>query len=73
MHLSCFLNAIEVGGEEGFEVRVCLSSFLDEGELVADTEAILEEKRAANALKSALAHDTNAVTEDISLIHIVSG
>jgi hypothetical protein len=56
--------------EEATEV-LCLRLRDHEGDLVADTEAVLEEEGAADALKGALAHNADAVTEDISLIHVM--
>ena len=73
MNLRCSLHATEVGGDEGFEVRMYLSSLLDESDSVANAEAVLEEQGAADALKGTLAHDSDTVTEDIGLVHIVRG
>lgn len=72
MHLVSLLDATEIGLEELLEAWVRLSSLLDEGDLVANTEAVLEEERAAKALKSTLAHDSNTVTKHIGFVHIVS-
>ena len=71
MHFVSFLDTIKIGLEELLEARVGSSSLLDEGDLVADTEAILEEKRAAEALKSTLAHDSNTITEHVGLVHVM--
>ena len=50
MYLRLPLHATEVGGDKGFEVRMHLSSLLDESYLIANAEAVLEEERAANTL-----------------------
>ena len=72
MHLVRFLDAIEVGLEELLKAWVRSPSLLDEGDLVANTEAILEEERAAQALKGTLAHNSNTVSEHVGFVHIVS-
>ena len=72
VHLAGLLNALEVRLEELFEAWVGSSSLLDECNLVADTETVLEEERAAEALHRALAHDADTVTKHVRLVHIMS-
>lgn len=71
MHFVSLLDTIKIGLEELLEARVGSSSLLDEGYLVADTEAILEEERAAEALKSTLTHDSNTIAEHVGLVHVM--
>ena len=47
------------------------AALFDKSDLIANTEAVFEEKRAAKALEGTLAHDANTVTEHISFIHIM--
>ena len=49
-----------------------LSPLLHHGNLVPNSEAVLEEEGATDALQGALAHDADTVTEDISFIHVMS-
>ena len=48
------------------------TSLLNESNFKADTEAVLEEERATEALHRALAHNADTVTEHISFVHIMS-
>ena len=70
--LTGLLNALEVRLEELFEAWVGSSSLLDECNLVADTETVLEEKRAAEALHRAFAHDANTVAKHVCFVHVMS-
>jgi len=47
--------------------------FLNHGKVVANTESIFEEERAAKTDKLSVSHNTNAVTKDIGFVHVVSG
>ena len=73
MDLTLFDHATEVRFHELVQTRVRLSSHLNERDLVANAEAILQEEGTADALEGALAHDSDAVTEDISLVHVMCG
>ena len=53
------------------DLHVGLFILLDHGQLVAGTVAVLEEQRASETLDAALVHDSDAVTQNISFIHIV--
>lgn len=61
VNLVCFLHSIEVRLKEFLKAGMRSLALFDESNLVADTEAILEEERATDALECTLAHDTNAV------------
>ena len=69
--LACFLDALEVRLHVLYKTRMGLSALLDERDAIADAEAILEEERATNALQLTLHHDTDAVAQHISLVHVV--
>ena len=73
MDLTLFSHATEVRFHELVQTGVRSSSLLNERDLVAKAEAILQEEGAANALESTLAHDTDSVAEDISLVHVMCG
>lgn len=73
MNLAGMLQALEVGLEVFLEVGVNLSALLYKGDAISDTETVLEEKWAANALDLALHHDADAVAEHVRLVHVMSG
>lgn len=50
---------------------MCFAALFDKGDLVTNTEAVLEEKRGTETLHSSLAHDADSVTEHICLVHVM--
>lgn len=48
------------------------ASLLCENEIVPNTEFVLQEERRATALHVSLGHDADAVTKNVSFIHVVS-
>ena len=50
MNLVCFLHSIEVRLKEFLEARMRSLALFDESNLIAGTEAILQEERATDAL-----------------------
>ena len=48
-------------------------SFLEHGHIVSNAISLLQEHGASEADKAPSCHDADAVTEDVSLVHVVSG
>ena len=63
--------ALKVGHEEFVETRVGSAALFDKSDLIANTEAVFEEKRSTETLHSSLAHDADSVTEHICLVHVM--
>lgn len=74
--LSHLLSLLAVGDgtgriPAGLKCQVIVS--LDQGQVVARPQMGLQEERGAYAAQLAVGNDGNAVTQDVSLIHVVSG
>ena len=71
MHFVRLLHTLEVGLHELLQAWVRPSSFLHESDPVSQSEAILEEERAAQALHSTLDHDTDTIAEHVCFVHVM--
>jgi hypothetical protein len=54
------------------QIRARSLVLLDECDSIANAKTVLEEQATADAQEFTLAHNSNAISQDISLIHIVS-
>ena len=66
-------DAREVANQELFNTISKVAIFLDQGKLVSSTEAVLQEEGAAQAHELAFGHDSDSVSEHISLVHVMRG
>ena len=73
LYLLCFL-AVGDGAcriPAGLKCQVIVS--LDQGQVVACPQLGLQEERRAYAAQFAMGNDGNAVTQDVCLVHVMSG
>lgn len=72
-HLLCLLAVGDGAGRipAGLKGQVVVS--LDQGQVVACTQMRLQEERGAYAAQLAMGNDGDAVTQDVSLIHVMRG
>lgn len=54
-------------------VALNIFHFSNQGQVEAGAKAVLQEERGARAVEPSLGDDGNAVPEQVSLIHVVSG
>lgn len=70
-HLFCLLAVGDgTGGVPAGLKRQVVISF-DQGQVVARSQLGLEEERGSNAAQLAVGNDSNAVAEDVGLVHVV--
>jgi len=67
-----FLDIVNSVHDKLVNLRSGVSGFLGDDQVVADSESVLQEEGASGALYLALCHYSNPVSQDISLVHIVS-
>lgn len=59
--------AVSAGAQRGIHI------LLDQGQIIACSQLVLQEERRANTAELAMRNDGNPVPQDVCLIHVVCG